>query len=129
MARYKGHEGAGKVGSDSIGEVEGFDLEHSVMELDANVQGSSWTDVEAGQASMSGTINVLRDPADAGQAALVVGTSVTLSLYPEGETTSLTEITGDFLVTGRSYSSTVGDLVKDSLTIRNKGAITIGSVT
>mgnify|MGYP000356043118 CR=1 FL=1 len=129
MARYKGHEGSASAGTDPIGEIESFDLEHSVQELDANIMGSAWTNVEAGQASMSGTVNVLRDPDNAGQTALVVGDTVSMLLYPEGETTSLTEISGDFLVTGDSISVSVGDLVKDSYTIRNKGAVTIGTVT
>ncbi len=129
MARYKGHEGAASAGTDPIGEIESFDLEDSVQELDANIMGVGWTDVEAGQRSMSGTINVLRDPSDTGQIALTTGATVSMLLYPEGETSSLTEIAGDFLVTGVSISTSVGDLVKNTYTIRNKGVVTVGTVT
>lgn len=128
MARYKGHEGSVSAGGSDVGEVESFDLEDSVNELDANVMGSDWTDVEAGQRSMSGTINVLRDPADTGQTAMVAGTTAAMLFYPESNTTGMTEIGGDFLVTGVSISTPVGDLVKDSYTIRNQGAVTFSTV-
>ena len=129
MARYKGHEGAAKVDTDAIGEVESFDIDLSTNELDVNVMGSDWTDVEGGQKSASGTVSVLSDPADAGQAALTVGSTVSLSLYPQGETSALEEITGDFLVTNVSRSSSVGDLVKTTYSVRNKGTVTVGAVT
>jgi len=129
MARYKGHQGEVAVGANTIGEVESFDLELSVGELDANVMGEDWTDVEAGQSSGSGSISVLRDPADTGQAALVMGTKVTLNLYSEGNTSGLTEITGSFLVTSQSTSVSVGDLVKDTFNVRNAGMVTVGTVT
>jgi len=129
MARYKGHEGALTAGTEDVGEVESFDLEDSVNELEANVMGSDWTNVDAGQRSMSGTVNVLRDPADAGQAEMVVGATAAMVFYPESNTTGMTQITGNFLVTGRSTSTPVGDLVKDSYTVRNQGTVTIGTVT
>lgn len=128
MARYKGHEGAVTIGANAVGEVESFDLEDSVNELDANVMGSGWTDVCAGQRSMSGSISVLRDPNDAGQTALTAGAEVTANLYPESNTTGRTEVTGTFLVTSVSLSVAVGDLVKDVYNIRNQGTVTIGTV-
>lgn len=128
MARYKGHQGAIEVGASEVGEVESFDITLSVNELDANVMGTGWTDVEAGQLSASGSISVLTDPSDAGQVALVQGTKVTLTLYPEGNTTGLEEITGTFLITERSGTTSVGDLVKDSYNYRNAGVVTIGTV-
>ena len=130
MARYKGHQGAIEVGAAAVGEIESFDLEISVNELDANVMGTDWTDVEAGQASASGSIAVLTDPSDAGQIALTIGGSgVALTLYPEGNTTSLEEITGTFLVTSVGRSTQVGDLVKTTYQVRNKGAVTVGAVS
>lgn len=124
MPRYKGHEGAIEVGASPVGEVESFDITTTVAEQDANVMGSDWTDVEGGQLSASGSINVLRDRSDAGQAALVVGATVTLTLFPEGDTTALTSLSGDFLVTERGITTSVGDLVKTSYSVRNKGAVT-----
>lgn len=128
MPRYKGHEGAIEVGASPVGEVESFDITTTVAEQDANVMGSAWTDVEGGQLSASGSINVLRDRSDAGQVALVVGATVTLTLFPEGDTTALTSLSGDFLVTERGITTSVGDLVKTSYSVRNKGAVTEAAV-
>lgn len=124
MARYKGKDGSITVGGTSVGEVESFDLEISVNELDANVMGSDWTDVEAGQSSASGSISVLTDPSDAGQTALAVGATAALVLYPTSNTTGLKSYTGNFLVTSVGRTTSVGDLVKTSYNIRNKGAVT-----
>ena len=128
MARYKGKDGAISVGTDEVGEVESFDVEITVNELDANTMGNDWTDVDAGQKSASGSIAVLRDPADPGQVALSAGTKVTLNLFPEGNTTGLTEISGLFLITSKSHSVSVGDQVKTSYNFRNAGAVTEGTV-
>lgn len=129
MARYKGHEGSFSAGGDVVTEVESFDINTSVNALDANIMGSDWTDVEAGQSSAEGSVSVLRDPDAAGQAAMVVGTSVAMLLYPESNTTGRTEISGNFMVLERATSVSVGDLVKDTFTIRNKGAVTVGTVS
>lgn len=128
MARYKGHEGSASAGGNVIGELESFDIEDSVEELDANIMGVGFTDAEAGQKTYSGTISVIHDPDDTGQTALVTGDAVDLLLYPEGNTTGLTEISGSFLVTGRQRETSVGSLVKASYTVRNKGAVTEAAV-
>lgn len=129
MARYKGKDGAIQVGAVEVGEVESFDFEITVNELDANVMGSDWTGVDGGQKSMSGSISVLRDPNDAGQTALGAGDKVTLTLFPEGDTTGLTEVSGSCLITSKGVSTQVGDQVKTSYNFRNDGAITEGTVS
>jgi hypothetical protein len=129
MARYKGKDGAISAGGGAIGEVESFDLNITVNQIDADVIGEDWTAVCGGKKTATGTVNVLRDPADAGQTALVVGSSVAMILYPEGNTTGLSEITGNFLVTEKAMTVPAGDLVKDVYSIRNDGAITEGTVS
>ena len=128
MARYKGKDGAVSVGAAVLGEIESFDLEMTVNELDANVMGNDWTRVCAGQKSASGSISVQRDINDPGQSALVLGDDVALTLYTEGNTTGLTEITGTFLVTSVGVSTSVGDIVKTSYNVRNNGSVLIGAV-
>lgn len=128
MARYKGKDGAIEVGGTAVGEVESFDLELTVNEIDANVMGQDWTDVESGQQSASGSISVLTDPADAQQTALTQGATVALTLFPTGETTGLIQLDGNFMVTSVGFSTSVGDLVKTSYNVRNKGAVTRSAV-
>lgn len=128
MARFKGKEGAIEVGGVSIGEVESFDIETSINEIEANVMGSDWTDVCGGQKSASGSISVLTDPTDAGQVLLESGAEVDLTLFPTGATSGLIELTGRALITSDGISTSVGDLVKTSYNFRNKGEWTKGQV-
>ncbi len=127
MARYKGKDGAVEVGGVNVAEIESFDIELTANELDANVMGSDWTGVCAGQNSASGSMSTLRDPGDAGQAALTIGSMVALTLFTEGNTTGLTSITGSFMVTSVGISTSVGDLVKTSYNYRNESDVTIGT--
>lgn len=128
MARYKGKDGAIEVGGSAVGELESFDIEMTVNEIDANVMGSDWTDVCAGQKSASGSISVLTDPGDAQQSALTEGETVALTLFPTGDTTALIQITGNFMITSVGFSTSVGDLVKTSYNFRNQGEITRSAV-
>lgn len=122
MARYKGHDGAVQIGAAAVGEIESFDVELSVNELDANVMGTGWTDVCDGLKSASGSIAVLTDPADPGQALLIEGSTVDLTLFPTGMTTGLMTLTGNAMISSVGISTSVGDLVKTSYSFRNKGA-------
>lgn len=128
MARYKGHNGYADVDGTEIGERVSFDINITTNELEASTQGNDWTDTDGGQLSAAGTIEVFTDPNDAGQSALTVGSTVTLNLYPEGNTSTLEHISGNFLVTERGASSSVGDLVKSSYSVKNKLDVTITPV-
>lgn len=129
MARYKGKDGAVTVEAADVGEVESFDITLSVNELDANVMGNNgWADVEDGLKSASGSIAVIHDQADAGQSELLaVGATVDINLFPAGNTTGLTEISGSFLITEVAITSSATELVKATYNIRNKGVITVGT--
>jgi hypothetical protein len=128
MARYRGYNGAVEVSATEVGELESFDIEQSVNQITANTLGNSSTDVDAGQMSWSGTINVFHDPDDAQHTALLPGATVALVLFPAGNTTGLESITGNFLVTTASTTVGADDNVKRSYSVMNKGDVTIGTV-
>jgi len=128
MARYKGKDGAVEADGSELGEIESFDVELSSNDLEANVMGSDWTDVESGQKSASGSIAVLTDPSDPGQALLIEGDVVALTLYPTSETTGLLSLSGNAKISSVGMSASVGDLVKTSYNFRNKGAWSRGTV-
>lgn len=128
MARYKGKDGAVQVGGTDIAEVESFDLTDTANEMEADILGQDWTDAEGGKRTMTGTINLIYDPGGAQQSALIPGATVSLTLFPVGNTTGLEEISGDFLVTERGRNTVANDLVKSTVTVRNKGTVTFGTV-
>jgi len=124
MARYKGHEGALTAATQNVGEVESFDITIESATLDANVMGSDWTGVDGGQKTGNGTVSFLYDPGDAGQESFIAGAKVACTFYPAGNTTSLVEISGSFLIVDVTRTTAVGDLVKKTATIRSDGAVT-----
>lgn len=128
MATYKGKDGSIEIGANSVAELESFDFEITVNEIDRNVMGEDWTDVCPGQKSASGSLSCLTDPGDAAQASLEEGQTVTATFYPTGDTTGLVQFTGEIMITSVNYSTAVGDLVKTSINWRNKGALVKSTV-
>lgn len=128
MARYKGHNGDVSVGGDSVGERISFDIELTSNTADASTMGTGWTDTDGLQNSATGTLEVFYDPSDTAQAAMTVGATVACIFYPAGNTTGLQTLTGNFLIERVGHAVSVGDLVKTSYSLRNKGAITLGTV-
>jgi len=125
MARYKGKNGALQIGATDVAEMESFDIEMSVNEIDANVMnGAGWSDVCAGLKSASGSVSALTDPADPGQALFVEGDIVAATFYPTGNTTGLLTLAGNIMITSVGYTTAVGDLVKTTYNFRNSGEIT-----
>ena len=124
MANYKGNNGAVTVGGSPLGEIVSFDLNISAATADASVMGSGWSDVEDLQHSAQGELEVFYDPNDAQQTALSLGAEAVCVFQPAGSTTGLEEISGTFLVERVGISTSVGDLVKTTYTIRNKGVVT-----
>lgn len=129
MARYKGHQGDVSVGGTSVGERISFSIEMTANTADASTQGNDWTDTDGLQNSAQGELEVFYDPGDAQQSAMVVGATIAAVFYPAGNTTGLESITGSFLVERVGVSTPVGDLVKTTYTIRNKGTVTRATIS
>jgi hypothetical protein len=126
MARYKGKDGSVTVGGTEVSQRVSFELELSTEELDANEQGSDWTDVESGQSSASLSLEVNYDPASH---TFAPGDEIAVVLYPAGDSTGLSSFTGTFMVTSVGIPSGVGDLVKNTIQARNKGAVVRATVS
>ncbi len=74
-------------------------------------------------------MEVLHDPSDAQQNALVSGATVTCVFYPAGNTTGLKSISGDFVVTSVAHTTSVGDVVKSSVSVMNQGTVTTATIS
>ena len=59
-----------------------------------------------------------------GQGALTAGTSVTLNLYPEGDTTGYTYYTVTAIVTSISRANAIGSLVTATFSFQGTNALT-----
>lgn len=129
MASHIGRDGIVKVGAATVAEVKSFSIEESAD----TVETTKMTDTARSHAitltSFSGSLDCFWDETDTtGQGALTIGASVTLALYPEGETAGDTYYSGTALVTGVSRSASFDGMVEASISVQGTGALTASTV-
>ena len=129
MATHKGSEGTVKVGSNAVAEVRSFTIDESADTLEDTSMGDAARTYKPSLTSFSGSVDVFWDETDTtGQGALTIGAEVTLNLYPEGDTTGDTYLTGSAIVTGVSVNSSFDGLVESSISFQGTGALTTTTV-
>jgi len=129
MATHTGSEGTVKVGTDAIAEIRSFSIEESADTLEDTSMGDTARTYKSSLTTYTGSIDVLWDESDtAGQGALTIGAEVTLNLYPEGDTSGDTYLSGSAIVTGRSVNSSFDGLVEMSISVQGNGALTTSTV-
>jgi len=129
MTTYHGKSGVIKIGTNVISEVKSFSVTETAETSDDTVQGDPAATHLVGITSWSGSIDALYFPADTnGQAALLVGTSVSLELDAIGNTSTLEKLTGTATITSRAVTSDKGDIVSVSFQFTGNGALTHGVI-
>ncbi len=129
MATHTGSEGTVKVGTDAIAEIRSFSIEESADTLEDTSMGDTARTYKPSLTTYTGSIDVLWDESDTtGQGALTIGAEVTLNLYPEGDTSGDTYLSGSAIVTGRSVNSSFDGLVEMSISVQGNGALTTSTV-
>ena len=129
MATHTGSEGTVKVGSDAIAEIRSFSLEESADTLEDTTMGDTARTYKSSLTTFTGSVDVFWDETDtAGQGALTIGASVTLNVYPEGDSSGDTYYSGSAIVTGITRSSSFDGLVEASITVQGSGALTATTV-
>ena len=87
MANHKGSEGAVYVGANAIAEITDWTMEETMRPIDDSELGDTADTHQAGPTDAGGTVVCWWDETDTnGQEALTIGASVTLNLYPVGNT-------------------------------------------
>jgi hypothetical protein len=129
MATHIGRDGVVKVGSNDVAEVRSFSLNETADTVEDTTMGDTARTHLITLTSFDGSIDVFWDETDTnGQVALGVGSSVTLALYPEGDSAGDTYYSGTALVTGVSRSSSFDGMVEASITVQGSGALTTSTV-
>tara|TARA_R110000764_G_scaffold2047_2_gene8968 strand:+ start:3729 stop:4136 length:408 start_codon:yes stop_codon:yes gene_type:complete len=134
MATLLGKDGFVDVGGTAVGELRGFSVEHTAETIDDTVMGETSRGYKVTYKGFTATVDVLYDPADAGQDAFAVGTTVSLNLYPEDQNTYGTpdagdeKITGSAIVTGKSITSSYDGIIEASISLQGSGDLTFGTV-
>ena len=126
MATHKGSEGTVKVGAgDTVAEIRSYSIEESADTLEDTSMGDSARTYKPSLTNFSGSLDVFWDETDtSGQGALSIGSEVTLSIYPEGDTAGDTYYSGSAIVTGVSRTSSFDGLVEASISVQGNGALT-----
>lgn len=129
MATHAGSEGTVKVGSNAIAEIRSFSLEETADTLEDTTMGDTARTYKSSLTTFTGSVDVFWDETDtSGQGALTIGASVTLNVYPEGDTAGDTYYSGAAIVTGITRSSSFDGLVEASITVQGSGALTATTV-
>lgn len=129
MATHAGSEGIVKVGANTVAEVRSYSIEESADTLEDTSMGDSARTYLSSLTTWSGSVDVFWDETDTtGQGALTVGSSITLNVYPEGDTVGDTYYTGSCIVTGVSKSGSFDGMVEASISVQGTGALTSTTV-
>ena len=129
MAVHTGSAGVIKIGSNTVAEVTAFTLETTADVIESTQLSDTAKTYEVSRTGFTATVECMWDETDAtGQVALIEGTAVTLLLYPEGADSLDTSYTCPVIVTGNSYSITMDDVIRSTISCQGTGAMTRGTV-
>jgi hypothetical protein len=129
MATIIGNDGSVEIGANALAEVTEFSITEAANTADDTVIGDTARTHVVGTVSWNGSASCYFDSSDTnGQEALTIGASVTLNLYPEGNTSTKPEYTGTATVTGVEIGQANDSIVTRNFTFTGNGALTIGTV-
>lgn len=125
MATHTAANGVIKVGSNPVAEVTGFSIEYNSDTVEDTVIGDTARTYIATLKSFTASLDAFWDETDTnGQGALTIGSSVTFAVFPEGDSTGDTYYTGSGIITGRTISSSTGEMITASFTVQGSGDLT-----
>lgn len=124
MAKIRGRDGTVKVGASTVAEIRDWSLDLSAKTSDGTTINDEWEQKDVGVKSWSGSLNCFQDETDTnGQQALDIGETVTLNLYPGGDSSGNIERQGSAIVTGISEKGSNDGFVERSITFEGTGPL------
>lgn len=124
MACYVGKDGIVTIDSDAVGEITNFSIEETAEVLECTSMGDTYREYKVSFKNWTASIDTRWDPDDSGQVNAVVGATVTVAFYPEGNTAADTKITGSAIIIGVTETAAFDGLVERSLSLQGTGALT-----
>jgi len=129
MSNHIGNEGKVKIGSNAVAEIRGWEIQEQAKTVDDTVMGDDWETHKVTHKNWTASANCLWDETDTtGQGACTVGASVTLNLYPEGDGSGDTYLTGTATVTSVGASAAHDGIVERAIQFQGNGALTLATV-
>lgn len=105
MPRISGDDVIVKLGDVTVTGVKEVSYSETAGTVVSSIAGRSTDHHGAGKTTMTGSIKVERYPGDAGQAALIAGAIVSLTLFPDGDGSGAEKIDVDVVLTGKDYGN------------------------
>jgi hypothetical protein len=119
VATYHGNDGSATLDAGAVAEVTGFSHNNTADLAEDSACGDEFKTYKPGKKDGSGKIDCHWDPTDAaGQAAVAVGDSVALVLFPSGATSGDGSLTGTVLIEGITSDMTQDGIVSASISYR-----------
>lgn len=128
MATHHGKEGVVKAGSDVIGEVTGFNLETTADVVEDTQLSDATKSFIAGRTAFSGSLDMNYDETDTAQQNLTVGSTISFTLLPEGNSSGDESFVGSGIVTGMNVVNGMDAVVVRNVTFQGSGTLTRGTV-
>lgn len=129
MATETSANGVIKVGAVSIAEVTGYSITYTSDTVEDTKMGDTARTYKPTLKSYTASIDCMYDQTDTtGQGALDVGSEITYSLYPSGETTGDVFYTGSGIITSKAVSGSTGEMITATFEVQGSGDLTEDSV-
>jgi len=129
MATETSANGVIKVGSTAIAEVTGYSITYTSDTVEDTVMGDSARTYKATLKSYTASIDCMYDQTDTdGQLALNVGSEITYSLYPSGETSGDVYYTGSGIITSQAINGSTGEMISATFEVQGSGDLTESTV-
>lgn len=105
MSRVSGDNVVAKFGAVPVTGIKEVSYSESTSTVVSSVAGRKTDHHGSGKTTMTGSIKVERYPGDAGQAMLVSGAVLSLTLFPDGDDSGSEQIAVDVVLTGKDYGN------------------------
>ena len=128
MAVHHGKEGEVAIGGTGVGELTAFTLETTGDVVEDTQLSDAAKSFIAGRTSFSGSIDMNYDETDTAQENLTVGSSVSFTVLPEGNTSGDQSFTGSGIVTSMGITKGMDSLGTITVNFQGSGALTKGTV-
>ena len=127
MATHTGSEGVIKIGSTLLGELRSYTLENTSDTIEDTSMGDASRTYKVGLKGFSGSASLFFDELDAGQILIVVGTEISIKVFPEGATTGDKFYEGSAIVTAYNISASFDGLVEAEMTFTGTGTLSLST--
>ena len=129
MSTYDGKNTRIEVGSNAVGKVKSVTYTETVSVMSDEYLGVDGEEHTIGSTTYTASVTLHHDPSDAGQSAMTLGESISVTIYPEGNTTGKEQITFSAIPTEDPRTFEKGSKVEKTIPLKIAGTPTKTTVS